>query len=144
MGRPYRESFCISWGEVDTLISGSKPIPSVSSAEPLPSRSAIQQAFGLTEEPSRHKILLLPVLANPLCEHHLVLYTAALSGGRVRLVAFAKRESRDPKVPVREWSVLCSAEMPEARVDEFVSLLQERLDGAPVELRDLDLGDLSA
>lgn len=72
-----------------------------------------------------------------------MVYTAGLGEGRVRLVVFAKRESRDPQVPSREWSELCRAEMPAARLDEFMALLQDRLDGAPLELYDLDLSGTS-
>jgi hypothetical protein len=83
--------------------------------------------------------MVLPVLERPACEHHIVVYVADLPEERVRLAAFSKRESRDPDVPPREWTVLTTGEMPASRLDEFVSLLQDRLDSPSLELRELDL-----
>ncbi len=103
----------------------------------LPATHAVEQAFGSERAARRQRVLVLPVLANPLCEHHLVVYTADLAGERLRLVAFSKRESVDPKVPSRDWSELCRADMPAERIDEFVDLLQDRLHGAPLELQDI-------
>ena len=87
----------------------------------------------------RHRLMVLPVLERPACEHHIVVYVADLPGDRIRLAAFSKRESRDPEVPPRGWSVLTTGEMPAARLDEFMALLQDRLDSPPLELQELDL-----
>jgi hypothetical protein len=87
--------------------------------------------------------MVLPVLERPACEHHIVVYVADLPGERIRLAAFSKRESRDPEVPPRDWAVLTTGEMPASRLDEFVSLLQDRLDSPSLELRDLNLNDQS-
>lgn len=83
--------------------------------------------------------MVLPVLERPACEHHIVVYVADLPEDRIRLAAFSKRESRDPEVPPRGWSVLTTGEMPAARLDEFMALLQDRLDSPPLELQELDL-----
>jgi hypothetical protein len=101
----------------------------------------IGRVFGPAWWPNQYKVFTLPILTNSICAHHLVIYTGDLAEDRIKLLAVAKRESRDPDVPPRDWSVLCSAEMPEARLEEFVRLLQERLDGTPLELQELPLAD---
>jgi hypothetical protein len=88
--------------------------------------------------------MVLPVLERPACEHHIVVYVADLPGERIRLAAFSKRESRDPEVPPRDWAVLTTGEMPASRLDEFVTLLQDRLDSPSLELRELNVDDESS
>ena len=107
----------------------------------LPSSQAITAVLGAPAR--RHRLMVLPVLERPACEHHIVVYVADLPGERIRLAAFSKRESRDPEVPPRDWAVLTKGEMPASRLDEFVALLQDRLDSPSLELRDLNLGDES-
>ena len=107
----------------------------------LPSSRAITAVLGAPAR--RHRLMVLPVLERPACEHHIVVYVADLPGERIRLAAFSKRESRDPEVPPRDWAVLTKGEMPASRLDEFVALLQDRLDSPSLELRDLNLGDES-
>jgi hypothetical protein len=117
----------------------------------LPANSELERVFGSGEGRSLSsdgagqpvRVIVLPVVSNPSCEHHLAVYTAHVDRDRVRLAAFSKRESRDPNIPSRGWSVLCEAEMPPERVDEFLDLLHERLNGAPVELREVELGSTS-
>ncbi|MBA2565844.1 MAG: hypothetical protein H0V09_10560 [Gemmatimonadetes bacterium] len=103
----------------------------------LPSDVVVLAAFAGFVVEDGHTVLGFPVLSNASCEHHLVIYTAQIPDGRTRLVAFAKRDSRDPDVPAREWSIHCKAEMPASRLDQFVALLRDRLDGGTLEVREV-------
>lgn len=109
----------------------------------LPGAELMKVFFEGAAPARRHRLIVLPVLERPACEHHIVVYVADLPGERIRLAAFSKRESRDPEVPPRDWAVLTTGEMPASRLDEFVSLLQDRLDSPSLELRELNLDEES-